>query len=70
MTVIGIYDMGLPEVKRSGLYIFARSPNHLQLQDQVAEVVVAMESCRPGSRPGRKIEAGSTRTTKSMPPDE
>lgn len=45
MTVIGIYDMGLPEVEKGLVYISLPEAQSLfELRDQVTEVVVAMET--------------------------
>jgi ABC-type lipoprotein release transport system permease subunit len=44
MTVVGIYDLGLPEVERGTVYVsLAEAQTLFDLRDQVTEVVVSLE---------------------------
>jgi ABC-type lipoprotein release transport system permease subunit len=44
MTVVGIYDLGLPEVEKSTVYIsLAEAQTLFDLRDQATEVVVSLE---------------------------
>ena len=44
VTVVGIYDLGLPEVERGAVYVsLAEAQTLFDLRDQVTEVVVSLE---------------------------